>query len=86
MKNLKLAIAAIALSTLSFASLAAQEVSERPANQSPIGMVSANSVSGSVTDLTSKLGAKADAADASSYRVITAGGNNLLHGTAELYK
>jgi multiple stress resistance protein BhsA len=39
-----------------------------------------------VTDLTSKLGAKADAADASSYRVITAGGNNLLHGTAELYK
>ena len=85
MKNLKLAIAAIALSTVSFASLAAQEVDSRPANEQKIGVVSA-STTGTLTDLQSQLAAKANEADASSYRIIAAGGNNTLRGSAELYK
>ncbi|WP_213993394.1 YdgH/BhsA/McbA-like domain containing protein [Sodalis sp. dw_96] len=85
MKNLKLAIAAIALSTLSFASLAAQEVNSQPANEQSVGMVSATTT-GSLNDLQTELAAKAQAADASSYRIVAAGGNNTLRGSAELYK
>ncbi len=85
MKNLKLTIAAVALSTLSFASLAAQEVNSQPANEHSIGIVSATTT-GSLTDLETQLAAKAQAADASSYRIVSAGGNNTLRGSAELYK
>ncbi|XBS70721.1 YdgH/BhsA/McbA-like domain containing protein [Acerihabitans sp. KWT182] len=73
------------MSTVSFASLAAQEVASRPADQQPVGMVSATTT-GTLTDLQSELAAKAEAADASSYRIVAAGGNNTLRGSAELYK
>lgn len=85
MKNLQLAIAAIVLSTVSFAGFAAQEVNSRPAGEHRIGVVSTTTTT-TLDDLQSQLAAKADAADATSYRIIAAGGNDTLHGTAELYK
>ncbi|WP_268628505.1 DUF1471 domain-containing protein, partial [Escherichia coli] len=38
------------------------------------------------SSLEKKLAAKADAQGASSYRIISAGGNNMLSGTAIIYK
>lgn len=85
MKNLKLAIAAIVLSTVSMGAFAAQEVTSRPAGEHSIGVVSSSTTS-TLTDLESSLAAKAAAADATSYRIIAAGGNDTLRGSAELYK
>ncbi|MBT9431140.1 DUF1471 domain-containing protein [Candidatus Sodalis endolongispinus] len=86
MKNIKTLIAAIALGTLSFGSFAAQEVTSTPAGQQRIGVVSATTNSSNLSDLQAQLAAKADAANASSYRIISAGGNDTLSGNAELYK
>jgi multiple stress resistance protein BhsA len=46
------------------------------------------SVSGPLTlsDLNSELAQKAQEAGASSYRIVAAGGENKLHGVAEIYK
>lgn len=88
MKNLTMTLAAIALATASFSTLAATEVQSAPAGQQAIGVVSAtsgNSLS-SLSSLQDKLNAKASEAGASSYRIIGASGDNHLYGTAELYK
>lgn len=85
MKNLTLAIAAIILSTASISSFAAQEVTSQPAGQRSFGVVSATTTS-TLTDLQSELAAKATAEGATSYRIIGAGGNDTLRGSAELYK
>jgi len=85
MKNLQLAIAAIVLSTVSFAGFAAQEVTSRPAGEQSIGVVTSSTTT-TLDDLQSQLAAKADAANATSYRIIAAGGNDTLRGSAELYK
>ncbi|TKI05384.1 multiple stress resistance protein BhsA [Martelella alba] len=85
MTNLTKSIVVLALSGLSFASFAAREIYSRPAEQRAIGLVSA-STTGSLTDLQNRLAAKADAAHASSYRIIAAGGHNTLRGSAELYQ
>ncbi len=85
MKNLKLAIAAIVLGTVSAGSFAAQEVTSRPAGEHRIGVVSTSTTT-TLSDLESQLAAKANAADATSYRIIAAGGNDTLRGSAELYK
>ncbi|MEA9391341.1 YdgH/BhsA/McbA-like domain containing protein [Acerihabitans sp. TG2] len=85
MKNLHLAVAAIVLSTVSFAGFAAQEVNSRPAGEHRIGVVSSATTS-TLDDLQSQLAAKADATGATSYRIIGVSGNDTLHGSAELYK
>jgi len=85
MKNITMTLAAIALATVSFSTLAATEVQSAPAGQQSIGMVSASS-NGAMSGLQSELNAKAAQAGASSYRIIGASGNNQLYGTAELYK
>ncbi|WP_410013888.1 multiple stress resistance protein BhsA [Sodalis sp. C49] len=85
MKNLTLAIAAIVFSTVSAGAFAAQEVTSRPAGEHSIGVVSSSTTS-NLSDLESQLAAKADAANATSYRIIGAGGNDTLRGSAELYK
>ncbi len=86
MKNLTKAFAVIALTTASFATFAATEV-----NTAPAGVQSAGTVSASINDsdlggLQDKLAAKAAQEGASSYRIISAGGENHMYGTAEIYK
>ncbi|QCR36675.1 DUF1471 domain-containing protein [Nissabacter sp. SGAir0207] len=84
MKNLKLAIAALALTTASFGAFAAQEVTQAPANAQQIGTVSARSTN--LTGLENQLAQKAQEQGASAYRITSAsGGTNLVYGTAEIY-
>ncbi|PKE30583.1 multiple stress resistance protein BhsA [Rahnella sp. AA] len=85
MKNITMTLAAIALATASFSTLAATEVQSAPAGQQAIGVVSASSA-GDLSGLQSELSAKAAQAGASSYRIIGASGDNHLYGTAEIYK
>ena len=66
MKNITMTLAAIALATVSFSTLAATEVQSAPAGQQSIGMVSASS-NGAMSGLQSELNAKAAQAGASSY-------------------
>ncbi|WP_225087921.1 YdgH/BhsA/McbA-like domain containing protein [Pectobacterium colocasium] len=75
MKTIKNFIAVIALSTLSFGAFAAQEIATV-------------SVSGAKTldGFEAQVAQKAKKAGASSYRIVSATGNNQLRGTAILYK
>ncbi|MBT9432488.1 DUF1471 domain-containing protein [Candidatus Sodalis endolongispinus] len=86
MKNVTFAIAAILLSTLSFASLAAQEVQQAPADQQKVGVVSATVNNSNLSQLQSELAAQADASGAKSYQITSASGENNLHGTAVIYQ
>ena len=85
MKTIAMTIAALTLATASFSTLAATEVQSVPAGEQTIGTVSASS-NGDLSTLQSKLNAKANAAGATSYRIIGASGENHMYGTAELYK
>lgn len=75
--------AILALSAVSFGSMAATEVQH--STQSPVGVVSVSDVD-TLADVTAALSKKADEAGATSFRIISAGGENLMGGTAELYK
>lgn len=86
MKNVKFAVAAIALSALSFAAVAAQEVTSGPAGQQRVGVVSASTASGNLSDLQAQLAARADASGATSYQITSTSGQNNLHGTAVIYQ
>lgn len=86
MKMTFIAATALILATFSFPLLAAQEVTSPPPGQQPMGTVSATTYNSSVTDLQRQLEAKADEANASSYRITSAGGTDTMSGTAELYK
>jgi multiple stress resistance protein BhsA len=77
MKNLTKAFAVIALTT---------EVSSAPAGEQSIGVVSASTNGGDLSSLQAKLAAKAAQEGASSYRIVGAGGENHMYGTAEIYK
>ncbi|MFZ4834816.1 multiple stress resistance protein BhsA [Rouxiella sp. Mn2063] len=85
MKNIAMTIAAIALASASFTTFAATEVQSAPAGQQSIGVVSATA-GNDLGSLEHKLAAKAEKQGASSYRIISAGGDNYLYGTAEIYK
>ncbi len=76
MKTIKTFAAVLALTSLSFGTFAAEQ---------QIGTVS---VSGAKTlsGFESQVAAKAQAAGASSYRIVSATGDNQLRGTAVLYK
>ncbi len=86
MKNLTKAFAVIALTTASFATFAATEVNMAPNNSQSMGTVSASVNDSDLSGLQGKLAAKAAQEGASSYRIISAGGENHLYGTAEIYK
>lgn len=86
MKNLTKAFAVIALTTGSFATFAATEVNMVPEGQQSAGMISASTNNGDLGTLQGKLAAKAAQEGASSYRIISAGGENHMYGTAEIYK
>jgi len=74
MKSIKTIVAAVALATISFGTLAATEVQSV---QSATGR--------SLDDLQAQLSAKADAAGAKSFRIISAIGDDQIRGVAELY-
>ncbi|WP_215846785.1 MULTISPECIES: YdgH/BhsA/McbA-like domain containing protein [Pantoea] len=85
MKKLHIALMAIALGSVSFTSLAAQEVSHTPLDQQQVGVISATG-STNLTSLEQQLSEKASDVGAKSFRITSTSGNNNLHGTAVLYK
>jgi len=86
MKTIKYFVATTAIALTSFATFAAEPVNLQQANDlAPAGVVSAGHAT-TLSSLEAKLAAKAEAQGASSYRIISAGGNNLLSGTAVIYK
>ncbi|MFS2225799.1 multiple stress resistance protein BhsA [Pantoea sp. B65] len=85
MKNVKTAVFAIALSTLSFGSFAADLVASEPQHQQEIGVISATGGS-NLTSLEAQLNEKASAAGAKSFRITSTSGQNNLHGTAVIYQ
>lgn len=84
MKSIKLILAAVALSSIAFGSMAADLVNEAPMNQQQIGVVSASG-STNLTSLENQLSEKANAAGAKSFRITSTSGNNKLNGTAVIY-
>lgn len=86
MKNIKYFAISAAIALTSFTTLAAEPLSQQQALRlTEIGVVSAGNAS-TLSSLEAKLAAQADAQGASGYRIIAASGNNLLHGTAIIYK
>ncbi|MCO7511321.1 DUF1471 domain-containing protein [Serratia fonticola] len=86
MKGIKYFAAATVLALTSFASVAAEPVSQQQAQKlTEVGVVSASGVT-TLSSLEAKLAAKAEAQGASSYLIVAAGGNNMLHGNAVIYK
>ncbi|QWA10665.1 DUF1471 domain-containing protein [Sodalis ligni] len=84
MKNIKYAIAAIALGSLSFGSFAADQVNSVPARQQSMGVINVNGYD--ATSVQSDLAEKAAQAGAKSFRIISVTGYNEIHGKAELYQ
>ena len=86
MKNIKFAVAAIALSTLSFGVFSAEPVSSTQAqNMNKIGVVSADGAT-TLDGLEAKLAEKANAAGATGYSITSAIGKDKMSGTAVIYK
>ncbi|MDQ0628956.1 YdgH/BhsA/McbA-like domain containing protein [Pantoea agglomerans] len=85
MKNINMMVVAAVLSGLSFASVAAQQVSSTPLDQHKIGVISATG-STNLLSLEQQLSEKASDAGAKSFRITSTSGSNNLHGTAVLYR
>lgn len=86
MKIFKIVATSLVLAALSFGSFAAEQITNaQTENLDKIGTVSADSAS-SLSALESKLAAKADAQGASHYYIVSASDNNMMHGTAIIYK
>ncbi|MBO0635957.1 multiple stress resistance protein BhsA [Pantoea agglomerans] len=85
MKNINMMVVAAVLSGLSFASVAAQQVSSTPLDQQKIGVISATG-STNLLSLEQQLSEKASDAEAKSFRITSTSGSNNLHGTAVLYR
>lgn len=86
MKSIKYFATAAAIAMTSFATFAAEPVDLQQATSlTASGVVSAGHAT-TLSSLEAKLAAKAEAQGASSYRIISAGGNNMLSGTAVIYK
>lgn len=86
MKSIKYFAAASFIAVTSFASVAAEPVDlQKARNLTEMGVISAGQAT-TLSTLEAKLAAQADAKGASHYRIISAGGNNQLHGSAVIYK
>ncbi|MDQ0018897.1 multiple stress resistance protein BhsA [[Curtobacterium] plantarum] len=85
MKSINMMVVAAVLSGLSFASVAAQQVSSTPLDQQKIGVISATG-STNLLSLERQLSEKASDAGAKSFRITSTSGSNNLHGTAVLYR
>ncbi|WMW61042.1 DUF1471 domain-containing protein [Serratia marcescens] len=85
MKNVKIFATAALLATVSFATFAADLPTSQPATDAQkIGVVSVSGAA-NLSALESELASKAAASGASSYRIVAAGGQNKLYGTAEIF-
>lgn len=85
MKNIKIFATAILLTTVSFATIAADQATSQPAvDAQKIGVISVSGAS-NLSALEAELASKAAASGANSYRIISAGGQNKLYGTAEIF-
>ncbi|MEN4934343.1 DUF1471 domain-containing protein [Pantoea agglomerans] len=85
MKSINMMVVAAVLSGLSFASVAAQQVSSTPLDQQKIGVISATG-STNLLSLEQQLSEKASDAGSKSFRITSTSGSNNLHGTAVLYR
>ena len=86
MKSIKYAALALTITMVSFSSLAAESVNSQQAkNLTATGVISVEQAT-TLSSLEDKLAAKATAKGASNYRIIGVTGNNLLYGTAIIYK
>ncbi len=86
MKTIKYAVAAIALSTLSFGAFAVQAVSPSEAqNLNKVGVVSAQGAT-TLDGLEAQLASKAQQAGAKAYSITSANTNGKMSGTAVIYK
>ncbi|KFK94517.1 MULTISPECIES: YdgH/BhsA/McbA-like domain containing protein [unclassified Serratia (in: enterobacteria)] len=86
MNNIKYFAISAAIALTSFASFAAEPVNQQQSQRlTEIGVISVGHAS-TLSSLETKLAAEADAQGASSYRIIATTGNNLMHGTAVIYK
>ncbi|PKH20934.1 hypothetical protein CIG19_17240 [Enterobacterales bacterium CwR94] len=84
MKSIKYFAAAIAL-TAAFTATAAQEVAPSAAsNLNKVGVVSASGAT-TLDGLQAQLAEKAEAAGATSFKISSVTGQNLLNGTATIY-
>ncbi|WP_285129001.1 YdgH/BhsA/McbA-like domain containing protein [Leclercia adecarboxylata] len=84
MKTLLIAVLTFT-AVMASSAFAAQEVNQ-PQGLQKIGTVSDSSGTRSLADLEAKLQAKAAEAGASAFRITSAGGNNTLSGTADIYR
>ncbi|RJK66974.1 hypothetical protein CMV60_09520 [Serratia marcescens] len=85
MKNVKIFATAVLLATASFATFAADLPTSQPAaDAQKIGVVTVSGAA-NLSALESELASKAAASGASSYRIVAAGGQNKLYGTAEIF-
>ncbi len=84
MKTLLIAVLTFNAVTASSA-FAAREI-DQPRGLQKIGTVSDSSGANSLADLEAKLQAKAAIAGAGAFRITSAGGNNTLSGTADIYR
>ncbi|ETS32618.1 MULTISPECIES: multiple stress resistance protein BhsA [Photorhabdus] len=82
MKNVKYIAVALALSAISFGSMAATEV--QTTSSTKVGVVSVTGAD-TLESLSAELSKKADEAGASSFRIISTSGKNQLSGVAEIY-
>lgn len=85
MKSIKYFAVAATLSLASFATFAAQEVSQPAAGAQKIGVVTASGAT-TLDSLENDLANQAKEAGASSYRITSVTGNNLMNASAVLYK
>ncbi|EEH3032705.1 DUF1471 domain-containing protein [Cronobacter sakazakii] len=84
MKSTVLILSAL-LSLFTINSAFAAQVISSDAGKVKIGVVSASGAS-TLDDLVAKLSTQADKQGASSFKVLSATGNNKLHGVAEIYE
>lgn len=85
MKSIKIFATAVLLTSASFASIAAEQITSQPAaDAQKIGVVSVSGAS-NLSALETELASKAAASGANSYRIVSAGGQNKLYGTAEIF-
>lgn len=85
MKSISMMVVAALLGSLSFASVAAQQVTQSPLDQQKIGVISATG-STNLTSLEQQLSDRASDVGAKSFRITSTSGSNNLHGTAVLYR
>lgn len=86
MKTIKYAVAALALTTLSFGAFAAQPVTaEQAQSMHKMGVVTAQGAS-TLDGLEAQLAEKAAAAGAKGYSITSANAYNKMSGTAVIYQ